>query len=401
MHKNRILIIPTYFPTRNAPIVGTQVKEQTEFLIEYFDIKVIYCLPGMGWKRFFIFLLFGWVLKNKGYRRCDNILQSGKLDAAGVYYFNSKILPQRINKYFQKKAYDFSFKSLFQNWIPDLIHARGASSAGVIANYISSNNNIPYILTENTAYLLNDIKSIKEIKTYQKTLNEAKAILFVSNFIKQLTIMNGVGLNSRHYIIGNGINDKEFNIKKKENNNGKFIIATTGYSSYIKDYDTFFKAIRYIVNKGYKNIEVKIGITYNDNKEIEKKALQYDVHKYCSFHTQIERKDMPNFYKNVDVYVQTSIIETFGIATAESMFCGTPVISTNNGGINDFITNKNGIICRIGNFKDIGNALIDIITGVVNFHPGEVRNSVLHKYREETFLRRLKNIYQEILLDAK
>ncbi len=54
-----------------------------------------------------------------------------------------------------------------------------------------------------------------------------------------------------------------------------------------------------------------------------------------------------HFLSSADVFICTSISETFGIAIREALMCGVPVISTKNGGAEDIINYKNGFLVNL------------------------------------------------------
>jgi glycosyltransferase involved in cell wall biosynthesis len=94
--------------------------------------------------------------------------------------------------------------------------------------------------------------------------------------------------------------------------------------------------------------------------------------------------------------VSTSIAETFGVAQCEAMMCGVPVIATANGGIDDFISNENGIKIPIQDYEALADAIMKIKNREIVFDKNVVRNSVLNKYGSDAFSKRLKNIYKNV-----
>lgn len=399
--KPKILLIPTYFPTTHAPIIGSQVLEQSEIMLEYFDIRAIYCMPGMGWKRFLVKLLFGWGLKNKGYQSCDHVLLSNKIIAKGVYYFQSKWLSACINQRLRNDAYEFMAKQYLESgWKPVLIHSRGFEFGGLIAEFLKSKHNIPFIHTENTALLFDSAFNKETIRNYKKVLTNADSLLFVSNFLLRATLMHGFVKKRNYHIVGNAVDENAFKLYQDINNTVNFRVLFTGYNSYIKDIPTFCKSIKELINKGHSNLEVIFAMTYgggeSKNEVIELTKL-YGIHQFCEYLIAVPRKSMPELINSCDVFISTSLIETFGIGALEALFCGVPVVATRNGGIEDFISDDNGILCDIGDTEALSAAISSIIKGEKKFYPEKIRNSVINKYGMETFKKRLKKLYNETI----
>jgi glycosyltransferase involved in cell wall biosynthesis len=53
------------------------------------------------------------------------------------------------------------------------------------------------------------------------------------------------------------------------------------------------------------------------------------------FHPKTDR-DIADLYRSADVFVSTSWFEGFALPPLEAMACGTPVVTTDSGGIRDF-----------------------------------------------------------------
>jgi glycosyltransferase involved in cell wall biosynthesis len=63
-------------------------------------------------------------------------------------------------------------------------------------------------------------------------------------------------------------------------------------------------------------------------------------------------KDMPNHYHQMDLLLMPSVREGFGLAIAEAMACGLPVVASNCSAIPELIDNgKGGFLCPVGDIK--------------------------------------------------
>lgn len=399
--KQKILLLPTYFPTKHAPIIGSQVLEQSEMMLEYFDIRVIYCLPGMGWKRFVFNLIFGKILRNRGYKSCKHVLLSEKIIANGVYYFQSKRLPGFVNQRLKNNAYKFSLKQYLESdWKPDLLHSRTAEHAGLIGAHLSKFFKIPNLLTENCIFILDKNITTKHISDYRLSIESADRIAVVSHYLKAFLLSHNYDCNPE--IIGNMVDDDVFTLPSQKKTQGAFTIFTAGHTGFTKDWETFFQvASDLIINKNKSKIKFIIAVTHvydeASKKYIPELAKKYGIADFCDIKFEVPRGLIVELFQQSDVFLSTSVNETFGIATLEAMFCGTPVVSTRNGGIEDFMTPDNGILCDIVDSQAISKAILSIIEGKKAFDPEKVRNSVIHKYGKEAFKMRLKRLYDETI----
>lgn len=402
--KKKVLLLPTHFPTSASPIVGSQIQEQAQLMADDFDIVVCFCLPGMGWKRFMWEKVTGLFRKRQRYSSCEKDLLPGTLRVRGVYYFQSPRFSYARNHRLRIAAYTYLFEQLrSEGWRPDLVHARGHEGGGAVARALKADYGIPYVLTENVALVVDGNLTPERVDTYRRVIDDADAVLYVSSWLMRITLLHGIGLKSRHIVVGNWINEDKFAVRTdiSTENKGPFTIFITGYNSYIKDFETFFKAIKCLVELGERDIKALIAVTYfwseeNKNGLIEL-ARSLGVLDNCEFLYQVPRERMPGYYSHCDVYVSTSLTETFGIAAAEALFCGVPVISTDNGGVSDFVNDVNGSIVALRDHEAIARALLAIKRRARVYDPQMVRSSVLHKFGTEAFRSRVSTAYITVL----
>ena len=112
----------------------------------------------------------------------------------------------------------------------------------------------------------------------------------------------------------------------------------------------------------------------------------------------VPREKIPEFHKNCDVFLSTSLLETFGMAMCETMMCGKPVVSTDNKGFDEmYIPGVNGIKCRVGDTTQMTEALIALQKKETVFDPVAIRNSVLERFGTNAFRKKMLTIYNEAL----
>ena len=67
---------------------------------------------------------------------------------------------------------------------------------------------------------------------------------------------------------------------------------------------------------------------------------------------------MPDIYRKMDILIMPSIREGFGLAVAEAMACGLPVVASDCSAIPELIdNNKGGFLCRIGDTNEFANKI--------------------------------------------
>lgn len=398
--KKRVLVLPSYWPVRDAPVVGAQVHEQTRLITDEFDVKVLYCLPGMGWKRYVVHRLIKLLTGRQLVQSCEREFLSDSLETKGIYYFRSRRFSYKKNREIEGKAYAYLLKQLIdQGWKPDMIHARTAEFAGVNAARLASANNIPLLLTENVIFVLKDEPEIDRFKGYQYAIESADVVAVVSNFVKSLLLINN--FECRPITVGNWVDERNFQLRPAKQPD-TFTIISVGHTGFTKDWPTFFLAIRYLIDDlRCTRVRLILAITHVFDEEsrnyIPKMAAEYGLADRCEILYQVPRVEVAALYHRSSVMVSTSVNETFGIATCEAMFCGVPVIATANGGIDDIMSDVSGIKVGIGDHIAVANAIKDIYEGKRLFDPAMIRESVLAKFGTLAFRERLVALYEKTM----
>lgn len=162
--------------------------------------------------------------------------------------------------------------------------------------------------------------------------------LSISHFLRE-KILADTGRHS--YVINSGIDPKIFRprmkLRKQRNYKGKIIMYIARVPKHgleVKGYSDFVKAMKrfHKINQG---------------------RLHYVVYLICydqplKFPSNIPHRKLPpqsaismaRLYQTSDVYVSSSHTEGFALPVLEAMFCKTPVITTNSGGVLDFATHQ-------------------------------------------------------------
>jgi glycosyltransferase involved in cell wall biosynthesis len=97
-----------------------------------------------------------------------------------------------------------------------------------------------------------------------------------------------------------------------------------------------------------------------------------------------------------DVFVLSSLRETFGIVVGEAMGCGKPVIATRCGGPEFTVNEQTGVLVEAGSPESLATAMEEFISGQVAFDPETVRASVVNRFSPEAFVRNITGVYESV-----
>jgi len=154
-------------------------------------------------------------------------------------------------------------------------------------------------------------------------------------------------------------------------------------------------ALKKLNRENLKLIIVGDGI---ERKNIEKLAYSLGLNNQVLFTGFVDEKKKFQYLSISDIFVLPTYHEGFGIVYLEAMYCGLPIITTDNGGHRDFIVhNQNGFLVPVGNV----DALAEKITYLLENK--EVRERIKENNIEKAIQYRISNVtqlYEELYREA-
>lgn len=249
------------------------------------------------------------------------------------------------------KGYELKKYNPYLTLFPPLLTRLRKSEADIIHAPVDyacffRNEEIPLVSTVH-GYMLDDVISkvglIRKLhyKTdlnyfFKKSISQSIKIVCVSEYIKKIIIQN-YGAEDKIQVIHNGIDTELFKPKINKNKCSKKIkLLFVGNLKKSKGIDIFPKLLDVLGE----NFE----LVYTEGLKNSSTLIKHSNAKCLG---KISHEDMPELYKSVDLLVSASIREGFGLAIAEAMSCGLPIIAANNSAIPELVEDgKSGYLCE-------------------------------------------------------
>ncbi|MGI6483976.1 MAG: glycosyltransferase family 4 protein [Methanobacterium sp.] len=238
-----------------------------------------------------------------------------------------------------------------------------------------------------TGQILSFITKIVEYISYNlayKIVIESEGIIKFANlekFSKKITIVGG-----------RFIDTNKFTINKKDDGTD-IIIGFVGRISEEKGIINFIEAIK-ILHNAKKSYNFLIGGDGPLFEEIKETCASYNNR--IDFTGWIEHEDLPNILNRLNLLILPSYTEGVPTIILESMACGTPVLATDVGGINDIIKDGvTGFILKSNDPKSIAEGIEIVQNSELKSVAANARRFIEMNYSFENAIYRYKKVLLE------
>ena len=253
----------------------------------------------------------------------------------------------------------------------DLVHAYTLFTDGYCAMQVAKKYDLPYIIAIRSSdlYFLKHMPNLRSRAL--EILKNAKKVIFLSVAYKNLVLEKYVSaeqraaIDKKSVIIPNGIDDfwlingqseaEAAHRERIERKEPRLVFAGRIHKS--KNIASVTKAMDILEKKNW-NITLQIVGKVEDQREF--KILT--SHKKVTYHDPCDRETLIQIYRDSDIFVMPSRIETFGLVYAEAMSQGLPVIYTKGQGFDgQFPEGEVGCSVNPDSPEDIANRIAYII----------------------------------------
>ncbi len=140
---------------------------------------------------------------------------------------------------------------------------------------------------------------------------------------------------------------------------GGFLIGSAGRLDKQKGYEDLIRAARIVADA---HPGARFAIAGSGPLQTSLEGLIAELELTDRFHLLGFRNDVPNFLAALDLFVSSSLWEGFGLAVAEAMMLGKPVVATRVGGVTDsVIPGKTGTLVAPHDPAALANAILTAV----------------------------------------
>jgi glycosyltransferase involved in cell wall biosynthesis len=130
---------------------------------------------------------------------------------------------------------------------------------------------------------------------------------------------------------------------------------------------------------------------------LKKLAENLNLTNSICFKGELTREQIKYELENSNLFILSSLYETFCVSIIEAFSCGLPVISTRCGGPEELINDTNGILVNINDRIGLAKEINKVVNGETKFDRSIIQKQALEKYSCKVLGQQLINKYTSII----
>jgi L-malate glycosyltransferase len=378
-----VLFLSSWYPTRDNPTMGNFVQKHAEAVAQYAKVTVLHvCL-----------------CKDMTVRKEMVTEENSNLTTHIVYIKKSGVklpfLREAAKLWKIIRAYQIAYKLIYKNNKPDIIHANILIPVGLIAYLFLKTKKIPYIITEHwTGYLPEDPnKPGRSMFFFRRFANKAACLSPVTDNLAKA--MQSFGIKNKFQIVPNVVDTDIFKVTESSTRDKKHIL----HVSSLLDAQKNFSGILFVLGKlKRKGIDFVLEvISDGDFEQYSKKIDTLGLADDIVFHGRKSTAEVASIMQHCDLLLLFSNFENFPCVIPEAWSCGLPVLSTNVGGIAEYLNEANGVLLEPHDTDALGNELEKMLASLERFDSLKIRDFAVAHFSYNEIGSQFMDVYNKVL----
>lgn len=300
-----------------------------------------------------------------------------------------------------KSAFNTAISEEITDFKPDVIHAQHVW----ILSALSLNRGIPVVITSHGTDIIGYEQSDRFHEYSEASVKGCAHIISISEDNRDSVLRSFPDAAPKITVMKNGYDDGVFyrhpydkaKVLELISVKGSFdkVVSFAGKMTQIKGIDTLLRAAA-IYESGRDDVLTVLaggGKLFDELKDMAKQLGLKNV----VFTGNLDHEILRQVYNIADVSLVTSRFEAFGLVAVEAMACGTPVISTNVGGLPDIIGAETGVIIDVDDVSALAENVTAILNGDLKFDSKTVAEYAYNTYAQSSLINQLIEIYEAII----
>lgn len=281
----------------------------------------------------------------------------------------------------------------------DVVHTHVILPMGALAAALKKRLGVPLVLQEHSGPFEMHCKTKQNAQGVQFVLRESSRILPVSISLKNIMLQYGSVPDDRYKVVPNLLRTDIFKpCKKSERGNAhlqEVRLISVCSAQKIKRHDIMFLVVQHLLDRGI-NVTLSIFGVDERNYELVEMRDRMNLNSYVILKGRANKQNIHEAFCNHDIYLCTSDQETFGLAPAEALCSGLPVVCSDCGGINEYSHLGNTTVVSKQDPPLYVNAIISLLTGDRSIGAMETWEKMNSRFGDSNFKKVIATIYDNL-----
>lgn len=364
MSEPYILFIASWYPNKIDPTLGIFIRRHAESVALFRHVKVVYLSPS---EEFDVTTSLS-----------DNIEEIRISYKPSMPYLSAFM------------AFRKGINQVLSKGYPEIIHAHVIQPAGFFAMWLSFKLKVPFIITEHwTGYLGNNPAYRGKLRKWltERVVKRAKYISPVSRDLE--SAMKAHGLEGNYKVIPNVAHPVFFNEPYRQKK--RMFIHISSLDERQKNVTGLLRSFRKLQQE-LPDITLVMAGDGPDRGKAEAFARKLNLSN-VSFHGNLEAGELARMLSESLAMVLFSEFENLPCVIIESFACGTPVLTTNVGGISEIVDEQNGILINPQDEPALTDAMKQLLTSA-GFNREQIRRQAFEKFSYEAAGKEYIQLYE-------
>ena len=357
-----ILMIPSWYGTKTAPLLGSFYKEQAEELAARgHRVAVLYAEVGSS------------------FRPADNGKMHDVVNGVETYIWVKPNLTPRWEKgrCFQRtRMLEKLYRQLEQSWgRPDVVNLR-SSLQGYEAVTLCRRHHLPLFFMEHSSFVVTEGEHSPARKRLHAVMDAAQVNACVGSAL--MAVMKPYKEDTR--LIPDFVDERRFYIRDKEDPDAPFTFAAMGQLRPIKGHDTLIRAFARLRQLTDRPVRLRIAGAGALREYLQGIINEEGLGEVCHLVGSIPREQVVDFMNDCDCFVCSSRTEMLSCVLHECAACGRPAIGTRCGGPQDIITDQTGLLVPVDDVEAMAEAMRTMLDKAPTYDRQAIRQHIIDRF---------------------
>lgn len=369
----KVLVIPSWYPTAEAPLLGSFYKEETE------------ALAARGVETAVAYVTVDGDL-NPAHHGIRRSVENGVFT---ITYSRPNLTP-RVEKgrcLQRTRMLRKLYRHIEAEWgRPDVVNLR-SSLQGYEALDLCRREGLPLFFMEHSSYVMTEGEGSEARRRLFTVMDHAAVNACVSHALHAVMAPHG-----ETRIIPDFVDESRFypiDVKRDDEAAPAFVFRAMGQLRPIKGYDTLIRAFTRLRELTDRPVRLDIAGAGPLQGTLADLIVQCGVQESCHLVGTVPRDKTVYYMNGCDCFVCSSRLETLSCVLQEAAACGKPVIATACGGPADIVTADNGLIVPVSDPEAMAQAMRRMLDSADRYDPERIREDVLERFGMESVCQRL------------